>query len=53
MASPVRVYDRKLDIAFTAEQIESIRCEAAMRGITVSDVIRDAVERHLAARKAS
>jgi len=44
MASPIRVYERKVDIGFTAEQLAALRAEAALSGRTISDLIRAAVE---------
>lgn len=54
MASPIRVFERKVDIAFTAEQLAALRAEAALSGRTVSELIRAAVEAaYVASQEAS
>ncbi len=44
MAAPTRVYARDYQVAFTAKQVAALQHEAALTGLTISDLIRSAVE---------
>lgn len=44
MAAPTKVYAKDYEVAFTAKQVAALQHEAALTGLTISDLIRAAVE---------
>lgn len=48
MAAPTKAYARRWDINFTGDQAEALESEALLRGVSVGDVVREAVARLLA-----
>lgn len=42
--APHRVYAKDYEVAFTAKQVAALQHEAALTGLTISDLVRAAVE---------
>ena len=47
MAAPFRVFDTRMQVKFTRDMVERARYRAALRGITFSDLVRQALDREL------